>query len=606
MAKFSEFIEQLYIAHRYRQKVSTRGSEARTASTLRDLGQSGRLDGVHLGPGVRREDWPELPAHLVTTPGPLVEDKPARSEALLLRYPQDLAARVAELPLPLEALAVVAFDTLEIRLPGVVATPGFPGGAHDQILQDLNRAGWQIRGFRSCEVTPGGGLRLRGAWLEKGGVDGSAKPGLTVTISENAPAQHREEGGSDLLLALLDAREQKVERYRRTDEKRQRVHQKLKQRLKAVRAERRALRREVARLQQRTEQLKLRVRHFQTAKKYFQRLAGLRAAGGVVISPYVQKTPLETVEDLLDRSSPWTSLRQHAWSYWMRLGVLFQYEPRHIQPDKLPTRSRSRSGPGKARPRISIITPSYQQAPFLERTLESVLGQKYPELEYLVLDGGSTDGSREILEKHADRLTWWRSERDNGQAAAVAEGLARTTGDIMAWINSDDVYLPGALDFVAHYFQTHPEVDVVYGHRILIDSADWEVGRWVLPPHDPRVLRWVDYVPQESMFWRRGIYEKAGGLDPSLGFAMDWDLLLRFQKAGARIVRLPYYYSAFRVHEAQKSATLIGTMGLEEVTRLRKRELGGNFSQEQLNRVCTQYQLRALMVNSLLSLGIRI
>ena len=102
----------------------------------------------------------------------------------------------------------------------------------------------------------------------------------------------------------------------------------------------------------------------------------------------------------------------------------------------------------------------------------------------------------------------------------------------MAWINSDDFYLPGALAFVADYFAWHPDVDVLYGHRVLVDEQSREIGRWFLPKHDPEVLRLNDFVPQETLFWRRRIWDRVGGIDPSYKFALDWDLLLRFQAAG--------------------------------------------------------------------------
>ena len=124
---------------------------------------------------------------------------------------------------------------------------------------------------------------------------------------------------------------------------------------------------------------------------------------------------------------------------------------------------------------------------------------------------------------------------------------------------------------MADYFKTHPTVDAVYGHRILINEFDQEIGRWVMPKHNPRVLAWADYVPQETLFWRRSLWEKVGGIDESFQFALDWDLLLRFQNAGASIVRLPRFLGAFRVHTQQKTAATIASTGLAEMTRLRKR-----------------------------------
>ena len=125
---------------------------------------------------------------------------------------------------------------------------------------------------------------------------------------------------------------------------------------------------------------------------------------------------------------------------------------------------------------------------------------------------------------------------------------------------------------MTEYFAQHPEVDVVYGHRVCIDLNDQEIGRWIMPPHNEQVLTWADYVPQETMFWRREIWERSGGyLDESFQFALDWDLLLRFQDSGAKIVRLPRFLGAFRIHPAQKTAAWYHDVGLKEMDRLRQR-----------------------------------
>ena len=144
----------------------------------------------------------------------------------------------------------------------------------------------------------------------------------------------------------------------------------------------------------------------------------------------------------------------------------------------------------------------------------------------------------------------------------------------MAWLNSDDVLLPGSLAYVAGYFAAHAEVDVVYGDRIMIDEHDREIGAWVLPPHDDDALTVADYVPQETLFWRRPIWEAVGGaLDPAFGYALDWDLLLRFRAEGAKMVHLPRFLGGFRIHDAQKT-TSAHLFGRVEMARLRQREHG--------------------------------
>jgi glycosyltransferase involved in cell wall biosynthesis len=221
------------------------------------------------------------------------------------------------------------------------------------------------------------------------------------------------------------------------------------------------------------------------------------------------------------------------------------------------------------------VTPSFGQGHFIEATLLSVINQEYPQLDYIVQDGGSTDATVDVLKRYADRLSGWTSAPDQGQAHAINLGFARTQGAIMAWLNSDDLLLPGALAYVADFFDRHPEVDVLYGNRIMIDKNGQEIGRWILPGHDANALRWADYVPQETLFWRRALWERVGGqLDESFQFAMDWDLLIRFQEAGARFAHVPRFLGAFRVHEAQKTSDAIHQTGQVEMDRIRARLWG--------------------------------
>lgn len=249
-------------------------------------------------------------------------------------------------------------------------------------------------------------------------------------------------------------------------------------------------------------------------------------------------------------------------------------------------------------PKISIVTPSFKQAGFIERTMKSVLDQNYPNLEYFVQDGGSQDGTEGILSSYADRLTGWESCPDNGQSHAINLGLTKTTGEIMAWLNSDDILLPGSLAYVANYFKRHPKVDVVYGHRILIDEDDKQIGRWMLPRHDNKVLSWADYIPQETMFWRRRIWEKAGGqIDESFRFAMDWDLLIRFREAGARFSRLPRFIGGFRIHRQQKTSAEISGIGIQEMTRIRERVLGRVPSDAEIYMAVGSYMRRHIVTD---------
>jgi glycosyltransferase involved in cell wall biosynthesis len=282
-----------------------------------------------------------------------------------------------------------------------------------------------------------------------------------------------------------------------------------------------------------------------------------------------------------------------------QLGVFWQYPPRVLH------FSCSRRRKLRAAPRISIVTPSFNQGVFLERTLQSVLRQHYPDLEYCVQDGGSTDGTAAVLERYREQLAHYESGRDDGQADAINRAFAHTTGAILAWLNSDDLLLPGALDFVARYFARHPRVDVVYGHRVVIDEHDGEVGRWVMPPHDAAALTWCDFVPQETLFWRRSIWEKVGArLDDSFQFALDWDLLLRFQEAGARIVRVNRFLGAFRVHGAQKTSLQLYNLGADEMQRLRLRCHGRPVSDVEVGQRILPYMRRQGWYNRLWRLGL--
>jgi len=244
-------------------------------------------------------------------------------------------------------------------------------------------------------------------------------------------------------------------------------------------------------------------------------------------------------------------------------------------------------------PKISIVTPSFRQGAFIERTLKSVFEQSYPNLEYFVQDGNSEDETKEILEKYSDQLTGWESKRDNGQTHAINLGFAKTTGEIMAWINSDDIVLPGTLFYVADYFNHHPEVDVVYGNRIQIDIHDKKIGQWILPKHDNNVLSWTDLIPQETLYWRRSIWEKIGRkLDETFLFAMDWDFLARLRDAGARFSRLPRFMGGFRIHPEQKTLSDAGNIGLQEMNDIRFRLLGRVPSEEEIFEAIRPYLIK--------------
>lgn len=253
------------------------------------------------------------------------------------------------------------------------------------------------------------------------------------------------------------------------------------------------------------------------------------------------------------------------------LGRLRMYAPRPIRitpPDASLIH-------GDRRLRISLVTPVFNQAAFIGATLDSVAAQCYPLLEHIVMDGGSTDGTVERIRQHGGKRSHFESAPDGGQADAINKGFAHASGDIFGWLNGDDILLPGALHSVAEFLERHPDIDVVYGDRLVIDESGQEVGRWTLPPYSARLLSWIDFVPQETLFWRRTAWERVGGrLDTSFQFAMDWDLLVRLRDSGARIAHLPRYIGGFRVHPNQKTSARMVDIGQAEMDRIRSRCLG--------------------------------
>jgi glycosyltransferase involved in cell wall biosynthesis len=218
-------------------------------------------------------------------------------------------------------------------------------------------------------------------------------------------------------------------------------------------------------------------------------------------------------------------------------------------------------------PCIAIVTPAYNQAPYLEQAIRSVAEQAYPELEYVIVDGGSTDGSVDIIRRHAHRLAYWCSEPDGGHMDAINKGFAHTHGEIMAWLNSDDMLCPWALHTVGRIFRDLPQVQWLTTSTPLRWNA---AGEGTAAFHLPGFSRtwfyrgwhlgdqpgFVGYIQQESTFWRRALWERAGGrVDAALHYAGDFDLWARFfEHADLVSTRVPL--GGFRQHDAQKTAQM--------------------------------------------------
>jgi|SRR5437764_6069655 len=223
--------------------------------------------------------------------------------------------------------------------------------------------------------------------------------------------------------------------------------------------------------------------------------------------------------------------------------------------------------------KISVVTPSYNQGRFLEDTMRSVLGQSHPDVEYIVMDGGSTDESVEVITRHEDRLAYWTSEPDDGQAAAINRGFEKATGDVLCWLNSDDMYMHGTLSHVASRLRPgRPEL--LLGNCVHVWEGTGRVmGSDIERQHASHDLRLYDYVMQPSTFWTREAWELAGPLDQTLHFAFDWEWFIRARDAGVAFRPDPRILSIYRMHPEHKTAVGAGDR-LREVASVYRRHAG--------------------------------
>ena len=211
---------------------------------------------------------------------------------------------------------------------------------------------------------------------------------------------------------------------------------------------------------------------------------------------------------------------------------------------------------------VSIITPSFNQAAFLEQTIQSVLKQDYPHIEYIVVDGGSTDGSVDLIKKYSNRLSWWISEKDNGQAEAINKGIKKAKGEIIAWLNSDDTYLPGTIAAVVNEFQKVPEAVIIHGDLRVIERDGETInkiryGEWGL-----RGLMEFRIIGQPAVFLRRSVLDKAGYLNPDYHLLLDHHLWLRVAQQG-RVIYIPREWACARYHSQAKNVSQAEFFGKE-------------------------------------------
>ena len=241
------------------------------------------------------------------------------------------------------------------------------------------------------------------------------------------------------------------------------------------------------------------------------------------------------------------------------------------------------------KPLVSIITPSFNQAAYLEETIQSVLGQTYPRIEYILIDGASQDGSLEIIRKYEGKLAHWVSEKDKGQTDAINKGFARARGEFLGWLNSDDTLLPEAVEEAVAYLQEHSGVGLVYGDANYIDEKSRVIGKFPAAQTDlPKLRRGYVHIPQQASFFRKALWDRVGPLDDSFFFAMDYDLWTRLA-ALSELKYLPRTWANFRLHADAKTIAADDRCW-PEMLRVHYREGGSRFAP-----IVLKYQVRKLV-----------
>jgi glycosyltransferase involved in cell wall biosynthesis len=213
-------------------------------------------------------------------------------------------------------------------------------------------------------------------------------------------------------------------------------------------------------------------------------------------------------------------------------------------------------------PRVIVAVPSYNQGKFLDATLRSIFAQPV-DVEVMLADAGSTDDTRAVIERWRDRLAWWRSAPDQGQAAAINEAIARSRAPLVCWLNSDDLFLPAGLSALVEAIEADPSADVVYGLGLMIDEAGRLIGRQRVAPFTVRGLSRGCIIPQPASIVRRKAWERVGGLDEKLHFSHDYDLWWRLYHAGSRFVHINVDIAGMRLHSAAKSVRQAAEMYAE-------------------------------------------
>ena len=244
----------------------------------------------------------------------------------------------------------------------------------------------------------------------------------------------------------------------------------------------------------------------------------------------------------------------------------------------------------KPMPLVSIITPSFNQAAYIEETIKSVLEQNYPRIEYIIIDGGSTDSSLEIIKNYEKELAFWISEKDKGQTEAINKGFSRASGDLLAWLNSDDTYEPRAIGEAVRFLMENPDVGMVYADCNFINEKSEVVGKFNAAQTDLKRLRQgYVHIPQQTMFFRAELWKQVGPLDDSFYFAMDYDLWTRIAAQTEIRYLAGRTWANFRMHTSGKSIAADDRCW-PEMLRVHYRDGGGFFS-----LIVAKYYLRKLV-----------
>jgi glycosyltransferase involved in cell wall biosynthesis len=242
-------------------------------------------------------------------------------------------------------------------------------------------------------------------------------------------------------------------------------------------------------------------------------------------------------------------------------------------------------------PLVSVVTPSFNQGKYVEKTILSVLAQNYPNVQYIFVDAQSTDSTQAIVHKFSKRIAHIISEKDEGQADALNKGFGLAKGDIMTYINSDDCYASEhVVSDVVQLFIDNPDIDVIYGRREQVDENGFFLFSYPFREFSKDRLYQADYIPQECTFWRKSIYQKAGSfVDKRYQFAMDYELWFRFLSTGARFLSADKVFGLFRWYPNQKSISDWKTKGLPEIARLHRQYAGQEIDEAKMINVFMEH-----------------